>query len=84
MSGEEDLGRTEIMRQIQGRTTEELGLLIPVKEPRTDQSAHTTEVLVGEPISFIGVIYRNMGEELLRGAEMCERQLHHQSPPQHR
>ena len=35
------------------------------KEPRTDQSAHTTEVLRGEPISFIGVTYRNMGEGLL-------------------
>ena len=40
------------------------------KEPRTDQSAHTTKVLLGEPISFIGVTYRNMGEGLLTGAEM--------------
>ena len=51
------------------------------KEPRTDQSAHTTKVLLGEPISFIGVTYRNMGEGLLTGAEMTQRQLHHQSPP---
>ena len=42
------------------------------KEPRTDQSAHTTEVLRGEPISFIGVTYRNMGEGLLTGAEMTQ------------
>ena len=50
------------------------------KEPRTDQSAHTTEVLHGEPISFIGVTYRNMGEGLITGAEMTQRQLYHQSP----
>lgn len=29
---------------------------------------------------FIGVTYRNMGEGLLRRAEMTQRQLHHQSP----
>ena len=39
------------------------------KEPRTDQSAHTTKVLLGEPISFIGVTYRNMGEGLLTGED---------------
>ena len=51
------------------------------KEPRTDQSAHTTKVLLDEPISFIGVTYRNMGEGLLTGAEMTQRQLHRQSLP---
>ena len=51
------------------------------KEPRTDQSAHTTRVLLGEPISFIGVTYRNMGEGLVTGAEMTQRQLHCQSLP---
>ena len=51
------------------------------KEPRTDQSAHTTKVLLGEPISFIGVTYRNMSEGLLTGAEMTQRQLHRQSLP---
>jgi hypothetical protein len=39
MSEEDDLGRTEIMRQIQGAATEELGLLILDKESRTDQNA---------------------------------------------
>lgn len=29
---------------------------------------------------FIGVTYRNMGEGLLRRAEMTQRQLHHQKP----
>lgn len=51
------------------------------KEPRTDQSAHTTKVLLGEPMGFIGVTYRNMGEGLLTGAEMTQRQLHHQGSP---
>jgi hypothetical protein len=51
------------------------------KEPRTDQSAHTTKVLLGELISFIGVTYRNMGEGLLTGAEMTQKQLHRQSLP---
>ena len=32
-------------------------------------------------MSFIGVIYRNMGEELLTGAEMTQRRvLYHQTP----
>ena len=51
------------------------------KEPRTDKSAHTTKVLLGEPISFIEVTYRNMGEGLVIGAEMTQRQLHWQSLP---
>ena len=45
----------------------------------TDQS--TTKVQLGEPMSFIGVTYRNMGEGLLTGAEMTQGQLYHQSPP---
>lgn len=53
------------------------------KEPRTDPSAHTTKVLRGEPMGFIGVTYSNMGEGFLTGAEMTQRQLHHQTPPQH-
>jgi hypothetical protein len=51
------------------------------KEPRTDQPAHTTKVLLGELISFIGVAYRNMGEGLLTGTEMTQKQLHRQSLP---
>lgn len=40
------------------------------------------KVQLGEPVSFIGVIYRNMGEGLLKGAEMSQRQVRHQSLPQ--
>jgi hypothetical protein len=41
----------------------------------------TSEVHLDEPIRFIGVIFRNVGEGLLTGAEMTKRQLNHQSPP---
>lgn len=47
----------------------------------TDQSRDTTKVELGEPMSFTGVIYRHMGEGLLTGAYMTQRQLHDQSPP---
>lgn len=40
-------------------------LLIPDREARTDQSTNTNKVQPGEPMSFIGVNYRNMGEEIL-------------------
>lgn len=53
------------------------------KEPRTDQSAHTTKVLLGEPMGFIGVTYRNVGEGLFTEADITQSQLHPQSPPQH-
>ena len=33
-------------------------------------------------MSFIGVTYKNIGEGLLTGAEMTQRQLHHQSQPE--
>ena len=52
----------------------------PGQGPRTDQSAHPTNVLLGEPISCIGVLYGNMGEGLLTGAEMTQRQRHPRSP----
>lgn len=43
-----------------------------------------TKVQFSEPVSFIGVTYRNVGNGLLlTGAEMSQRQLNHQSPPQH-
>lgn len=42
-------------------------LLIPNSEPITDPSTDTTEVHFGELMSFIGVIYSNMGEGLLKG-----------------
>ena len=53
------------------------------KEPRTDQSAHTTKILLGEPISFIEVTYRNMGEGLLTGAEMTQKTSASTKPTQH-
>ena len=56
----------------------------PARELTTYQSTNTTEVQLGVPVSFIGVTYRNMGEELLIGTEMTQRQLHHQGTPQHR
>ena len=51
--------------------------LLPDREPMIDQSENTTTAELGEPVSFIGVTYRNMGKELLTGAEMTQRQLHH-------
>ena len=45
-----------------------------------DQDTHATKVQPGEPMS---VTFRNMGEGGLPiGAEMTQRQLHYQSPPQ--
>lgn len=38
-----------------------------------------TKVHLGEPMSFIKVTYRNMGEGSLIGAEMTQRQLHGQT-----
>ena len=35
---------------------------------KTDQSVATTLVRLGEPMSFIGVTYRNVGARLLTGA----------------
>ena len=70
MSEEDDLGRTEIMRQIQGAATEELGLLILDKEPTTDQSKETTKVHIGIPRNCIGVTYSKMDDGFLTEAEM--------------
>ena len=39
----------------------------------------TIQVQLGEPMSFIGILHKNMGEKLLTGAEMTQKQLHHQS-----
>lgn len=47
----------------------------------TDQSPDTTKIQFDESLSFIGVIYRSMDEELLTRAEMAQKQLHH--PPCH-
>lgn len=42
------------------------------RETMIDQSMNTTKVQFGEPISFIGITYRNVGEGLLTGAEITQ------------
>lgn len=51
----------------------------PDRELMTIQSM-VIKVHVGESVNFVGVTYKNMGEELLIGAEITQRQLCHQSP----
>lgn len=58
-------------------------LLTPDMEPTIDQTTDATKVQFGEPMSFIRVTYKNMVEMLRIRGEMTQRQLHHQSPPQH-
>ena len=36
-------------------------------EPTPNQSKNTTKVHLGEPVSFIGIIWKNVGEGLLTG-----------------
>jgi hypothetical protein len=48
-------------------------LFTPDREPSTDQSTNMTEVLLSE--RFIMLIYRNVGEGLLTGAEMTQIQV---------
>ena len=50
-------------------------------EPLIDQNMGITTAQLGEPMNFIGITDINMSEELLGGAEMNQRQLHHQSLP---
>ena len=40
----------------------------PKEGNMTDQSTETTENQLAQPMGFIGVIYRNMGEGFLTGA----------------
>lgn len=63
---------------------EETHRLTPDRDSNADQSTDTTKVQLSEPKNFIGVTYRSMGEGLLTRAKMTQRQLHYQSPPQHR
>lgn len=58
-------------------------LLTPDRDTMTDESTDITKVQFGEPVSFVGVTYRNMGESLLIGGEITQRQLNHRRPPQH-
>lgn len=55
------------------------------REPRTDQgtSIGTTQVHLGEPMSFSEDTCRSRDEVLLTGAEMTHWQLQHQNPDQH-
>jgi hypothetical protein len=63
--------------------TQNVHLFISDGEPVTDQCVDTIKVQFDEPMSFIGIIYRNIGKELLKGTEMTQRQLYQQGPPQH-
>ena len=48
---------------------------------RTVYIIDVTEVQIGGPMSITRIPYRNMCEGLLTGAQMTQRQLHHQRPP---
>lgn len=59
-------------------------LVTPDREPMTVQRTDTPKVFqLGKPMSFTRVTYKNMRERLLTGAEITQRQMHHQSSPQH-
>lgn len=58
-------------------------LLIPDTDSIADQSTDTTAVQFDEPVSFVGVVCRDMGKGLCKGAEIIQRELYHQRPPQH-
>lgn len=52
-----------------------------------DQSTDTTKLQLGEPMNFLRITFRNIGErerEVITGANMTQRQLPHESPPQDR
>lgn len=70
-------------QKFSGETKHTPYLLTPDKEPMIEQSMDITKVQHGEPMSSIWVSYRSVGEEFLRGAEMTQKRIHHQSAPQH-
>ena len=53
------------------------------RELTTAPSTDTTKVQFGELMHPIEITYRDMGDRLLRGAEVTQRQLNHQSPPKY-
>lgn len=57
-------------------------ILTPGRQPAIENVLMPLKSDLGETMSSIGVIYRNVGERSLIEAEMA--QLHHQSPPQQR
>ena len=52
---------------------------------KSRQGAHVrpTKEQLGEPMCVIGVTYRSVSDGLLTGAEMTQRQLHHQITSHH-
>lgn len=76
------MGTQPSINYVPGKT-EHTDLLTPDGKPMIDQSTDTTKVQLGEPTGFTGVTYRNTGEGSLTGAEMTQRLLYHQGPPQH-
>lgn len=58
------------------------GLLTSARDPMTDHSIYNTQVQFIKPVSFIGITQSNI-YELYTGAELMQRQLHHQSSPPH-
>lgn len=57
-------------------------LLIPEREPTTDQSKDTTKIQIDKPRNCIGVTHSSVDDGLLPEAGLTQRQPHHQSPPQ--
>ena len=49
----------------------------PDRKPKTEKGIDPTRGQFGEPIRFTRLTYSNMGEELLTGVEMIQRQLNH-------
>jgi hypothetical protein len=55
----------------------------PNRKPKTEKGIDSIRVQLGKPVSFTRLTYRNMGEQLLGGVEMIQRQLNHQDLPQY-
>ena len=61
--------------------TQQTHLFTPYRKSMMDQCMDTTKVEPAEPMSFIEVTYRKMGERLLTRASTTQRQLYHQDHP---
>lgn len=48
-------------------------LLTNDRDPMADQSADSTRLQLGEPLSFIWVTYRNIGERVTYSLEMIQK-----------
>lgn len=60
-----------------------LGIHFPDKTPMTEKNTDIIKVQFGELMNCIGIIYRNMVEELLTRAEMTQRQMNNKSSHQY-